>query len=985
MRLALRRIAATTAATLTATAATLAAAPVTRAYAADPAATGIHGTVTLPDASPAADVCVDASDAYGHSAKATTGADGTFALTVPASSYWLHYVDCGGRDLASTYFGHDPDVNRSRQVVVTGGNSTAADLQMVQGGEFAGTVTDDLGQPLSGVSVEWVDTGQGGFRGYDLATTDASGHYVLHGVTPGQWRLWAFKYHAYPLTWNGDVDDWHAAPQITMQPSTTTTVDIHMSRPGTISGQVVDDLNNPRSDITVRVYGTNPDQVLDDTTTDANGNYTVGNVFAEPVRIAFAPANPPYVWYGGGDTYAKATPVNVTPASVLTGIDQVVPRGPHIAGTVTDSTGAPVQGAQISLADGIDGHGASLYATTDADGNYVIADLPTKLFKVSVYPPANRPNLIGGAWPNETLDGGQPVVPGPDSEHIDFQMPDGGKITGTAVAAADGTPRGSVCVQATGSTPGGSALTGSDGTFVIQGLRTGDYRVVFSDCSNTRTLAPVRWVGPDGSTTVHVDQGQTTSDINGQLPPGASITGRVIDGSGNPIPQICIYATEFDSDLYSYGGDITHLDGTWSISGLAPGTYTVDYENCDPSGPWVGQVRTVSVPAATTVSAPDQTLHHGGAFSGSVIDQYGHPVYDVCIESFAQDAGGRGGHRVHATVNGTYNVGGLEPGTYTAYFSDCGAGMVGTFWQSASYETAVTFTVTEDGNRTGVDQQVVLFTLPSIPTDVSAAAGDGSATLQWQPPADDGHTPVTGYAVTTPTGTTTVPANARSFTAQGLTNGTTYKLSVAAINIKGTGDAASADATPAPPSTGSGTGSGTSAGPPSLTAAGPAVLDYGHAGTLSGRLLAAGGQPITGQSVTISSRLAGTTTAWHTLRTVATDATGHWSLPIGPTAPTSYVAQVAGAGSPVVTVSLRPRLSVSSSHRTLTFRTAPARPNTRLLVQRWVSGHWSTWRTLPTSAAGVLVVTVPSGGAWRGYLAASGYWAAASTKGFTLA
>src|SRR5205814_9356959 len=98
----------------------------------------------------------------------------------------------------------------------------------------------------------------------------------------------------------------------------------------------------------------------------------------------------------------------------------------------------------------------------------------------------------------------------------------------------------------------------------------------------------------------------------------------------------------------------------------------------------------------------------------------------------------------------------------------------------------------------GIDQTVVVFELPTVPTDVTVLPGDGTATLSWQPPSSSGHTDITGYAVTGPAGTTTLGANARSHTFTGLTNGATYKLSVPAVNVKGTGTARTVAATVLP-------------------------------------------------------------------------------------------------------------------------------------------------------------------------------------------
>ena len=82
--------------------------------------------------------------------------------------------------------------------------------------------------------------------------------------------------------------------------------------------------------------------------------------------------------------------------------------------------------------------------------------------------------------------------------------------------------------------------------------------------------------------------------------------------------------------------------------------------------------------------------------------------------------------------------------------------------------------------------------VPGAPTIGTATGGNAQATVSWTAPASDGGSPITGYVVTPFVGffaqpATTFPSTATTQTVVGLTNGTTYKFRVAAINALGTG------------------------------------------------------------------------------------------------------------------------------------------------------------------------------------------------------
>jgi Carboxypeptidase regulatory-like domain len=294
-----------------------------------------------------------------------------------------------------------------------------------------------------------------------------------------------------------------------------------------------------------------------------------------------------------------------------------------------------------------------------------------------------------------------------------------GSISGT-VTDTGNHPLPGICVSASAVTfPGsyGSDRTDAAGNYLITNLTPASYKVSFYDCA-TRTHVQ-QWYNnkPDSTSAdvVVVTDGNDTPNINAALASGGSISGVVTDAGATPLFGICVYAYGQSSPFYGFAQ--TKHNGAYTIAGLSPGTYNVEFYDCQ-NGRYVDQWYNnkpsfdTADPVVVTDGANTPNINAAlivaGSISGTVTDAGAHPLAGICVSVVDTSTGVFFGY-AQTDPSGQYLVSSLAPGTYAVQFYDCTQNIYVTQWfnNKPSQAAANPVTVTSGIETAGVNAALV--------------------------------------------------------------------------------------------------------------------------------------------------------------------------------------------------------------------------------------------------------------------------------------
>ena len=692
----------------------------------------ISGTVT--DALSSAAVANVEVDVYASNSSLSTpvdtvctASDGTYTVSgLATGSYYVGFNDgCGASNYQPQFYNEKSSLAGSDVVSVTAGSTTSAiNAAMQAGGQISGTVTDATSSsPVANVEVDVYATNSSGSTPVDTVCTASDGTYTVSGLATGSYYV-GFAVHPslcgpsnyLPQFYNGKSSLVSSDAVSVTAGSTTSSINAAMQVGGQISGTVTDAASaSPAGNVEVDVYASNgsgatPVKVA---CTSNAGRYTIAALPVGSYYVGFNEGNAGLCsatayqpqFYNGKSSLASSDVVSVTAGSTTSSIDAAMQVGGQISGTVTDATSSsPVQNVEVDVYTSTSsGSTPADTVCTASDGTYTVSGLATGSYYVGFKSGCGASNYAPQFYNGKSSLAGSDVVSvtaGSTTSSIDAAMQAGGQISGTVTDATSSSPVQNVEVDvytstSSGSTPADTVCTASDGTYTVSGLATGSYYVGFKSGCGASNYAPQFYNGKSslaGSDVVSVTAGSTTSSIDAAMQAGGQISGTVTDAtSSSPVQnvEVDVY-TSTSSGSTPADTVCTASDGTYTVSGLASGSYYVGFavhpSLCGPSN-YVPQFYNgksslvssdaVSVTAGSTTSSINAAMQVGGQISGTVTDAASaSPAGNVEVDVYASNGSGATPVKVACTSNaGRYTIAALPVGSYYVGFNEGNAGL----------------------------------------------------------------------------------------------------------------------------------------------------------------------------------------------------------------------------------------------------------------------------------------------------------------------
>lgn len=348
-----------------------------------------------------------------------------------------------------------------------------------------------------------------------------------------------------------------------------------------------------------------------------------------------------------------------------------------ITGTITRPGGGAVTVNLWTTAGGSAGQ-----VKSGADGHYTFASVAAGQYKVQFGSPSGFDPQWQWAYQKFSFSSATviDVAAGGATEVDDTYAPHTG-VRLTATDAVSGAPVDAICASRYSNF--GADCGATDGVLTLDDLSPGTYDIYVTSSDGLHAARTMK--------DVKVTTG-TLSDVPVALTPTGAITTTVLDrATGDPVPSVCVVPLTlafgaFTSQMCQFGGDnYSADDGTVTLGGLTPGTYTLlaNPEYTTYGLQWVGakggtgsqyKAKKITVAAGQSVVAPTIELDPAASITGVITDAAtGEPLSGGCASVMPWRPGDGnsavGPYCLEYWTDGKYTIPNLGPYAWPVQFS----------------------------------------------------------------------------------------------------------------------------------------------------------------------------------------------------------------------------------------------------------------------------------------------------------------------------
>ncbi len=426
-------------------------------------------------------------------------------------------------------------------------------------------------------------------------------------------------------------------------------------RTAIISGTITDEQGAPIPDPTVCIWPSFGESSWTEAreptcvTGARNGTYQIAGLM--PVHCDVTAGAPTFV----PDTYdppGMASGVELRSGEHRQGVDIQLQGGAvKVAGTVQDVSGGVIEGALVSGgqsgASSVARLRSGVIALSDGDGK----------FELWVAPGFTAVTAVADGY-----TAGRDLGPAP-GRFFEIVLTPESVLVGRVVVAGTGAPVEGARVYSNGDWNRRSAndtFSDAQGRFRIDRLLPGEYKPV-AEAEDGFGMAAV---------TVGLGLAQTSEEVVIEMHPAGSVEGSVVYGkSGVPCEEGWVLLSNKADGLER--SSLSNRDGVVRFIGLLPGTFSVSVD-C------FGAASTAEYPDVVVAGEPIAGLtwavDETEAILGIVVRPDGTGVRGVRLTAFLKGdkAGALSGARAQSEKDGTFELRGLQPGTYAVSVSRAG-------------------------------------------------------------------------------------------------------------------------------------------------------------------------------------------------------------------------------------------------------------------------------------------------------------------------